>query len=248
MRSIGKRTMLIMALWLAAAASAWSQTPAPAASAPEAAAPPVTAPAPAPVVAAPVAAAPAAAPASAPAAPPALKRPGLVPVESLNAADTAWMMTSTALVLLMTLPGIALFYAGMVRKKSLLGTMAQSVAATAIVSILWFGFGYSLVFSGDGALIGDFARLFGHGIAPTTTLAAAPTIPELLFMAYQMTFAVITCALVAGAVADRMNFAAFLVFCVVWLFPLVWTVFQSLRPYADSAASSLLDDFHITKK
>ncbi len=137
---------------------------------------------------------------------------------AIDAADTGFMMVATALVLMMTLPGLALFYAGMVRKKSLLAIMAQSVAATAIVSILWFGFGYSLAFSGDGAMIGDFARLFGHGIAPTTTIAAAPTIPELLFMAYQMTFAVITCALVGGAVADRMNFAAFLVFCVVWLF------------------------------
>ncbi len=136
----------------------------------------------------------------------------------IDAADTGFMMVATALVLMMTLPGLALFYAGMVRKKSLLAIMAQSVAATAIVSILWFGFGYSLAFSGDGAMIGDLARLFGHGIAPTTTLAAAPTIPELLFMAYQMTFAVITCALVGGAVADRMNFAAFLAFCVVWLF------------------------------
>ncbi|MCE1236268.1 MAG: ammonium transporter [Hyphomicrobiales bacterium] len=136
----------------------------------------------------------------------------------IDPADTGFMMVATALVLMMTLPGLALFYAGMVRKKSLLAVMAQSVAATAVVSILWFGFGYSLAFSGDGAMIGDLARVFARGVGLATTTPTAATIPELLFMAYQMTFAVITCALVGGAVADRMNFSAFLVFCVVWLF------------------------------
>ena len=128
------------------------------------------------------------------------------------------MIAATALVLMMTLPGLALFYAGMVRKKSLLAIMAQSVGATAVVSILWFAFGYSLAFSGDGALIGDFGRIFGRGMGLSTTTPIAATIPEMLFMIYQMTFAVITCALVGGAVADRMNFAAFMVFSVIWLF------------------------------
>ena len=136
----------------------------------------------------------------------------------IDAADTGFMIVATGFVLMMTLPALALFYAGMVRKKSLLAIMAQSVAATAIVSILWYAAGYSLAFSGDGAWIGDLARLFGRGIGLETTTAAAPTIPEMLFLAYQMTFAVITCALVGGAVADRMNFAAFVVFCVLWLF------------------------------
>lgn len=136
----------------------------------------------------------------------------------IDAADTGFMIVATGFVLMMTLPALALFYAGMVRKKSLLAIMAQSVAATAIVSILWYAAGYSLAFSGDGAWIGDLARLFGRGIGLETTAAAAPTIPEMLFLAYQMTFAVITCALVGGAVADRMNFAAFVVFCVLWLF------------------------------
>jgi len=137
---------------------------------------------------------------------------------AIDAADTGFMIAATALVLMMTLPGLALFYAGMVRKKSLLATMAQSVGATALVSILWFGLGYSLAFTGDGALFGGLSRVFGLGIGLDTTTPLAPTIPELLFMAYQMTFAVITCALVGGAVADRMNFAAFVVFCVLWLF------------------------------
>ncbi|NLH82917.1 MAG: ammonium transporter [Phyllobacteriaceae bacterium] len=136
----------------------------------------------------------------------------------IDPADTGFVIVATALVLMMTLPALALFYAGMVRKKSLLAVMAQSVAATAVVSILWFALGYSLAFSGDGAAIGDFARVFARGIGLTTTVSAAPTIPELLFLVYQMTFAVITCALVGGAVADRMNFSAFVAFCVVWLF------------------------------
>ncbi len=137
---------------------------------------------------------------------------------AIDAADTGFMIVATALVLMMTLPGLALFYAGMVRKKSLLATMAQSVAATAIVSILWFGLGYSLAFTGDGAVLGGLSRLFGSGIGLDTTSTLAPTIPELLFMAYQMTFAVITCALIGGAVADRMTFSGFVIFCVLWLF------------------------------
>ena len=136
----------------------------------------------------------------------------------IDAADTGFMIVATALVLLMTLPGLALFYAGMVRKKSLLGTMAQSVAATAIVSILWYAIGYSLAFTGDGALIGSAARLFGAGIGLETVSPFAKTIPEMLFLGYQMTFAVITVALVGGAVADRLNFSAFVIFSVLWLF------------------------------
>ncbi len=147
-----------------------------------------------------------------------LNAPAFAADATIDPADTGFMMVATALVLMMTLPGLALFYAGMVRKKSLLAVMAQSVGATALISLLWFALGYSLAFSGDGALIGDFGRIFGRGIGLSTTTPIAATIPELLFMAYQMTFAVITCALVGGAVADRMNFAAFLVFCVVWLF------------------------------
>jgi Amt family ammonium transporter len=138
--------------------------------------------------------------------------------EAISAADTGFMIAATALVLMMTLPGLALFYSGMVRKKNVLATMAQSAAATAVVSLLWFAIAYSLAFSGDGAWLGDFNRAFLRGIGMETTSPLARTIPEMLFMAYQMTFAVITCALVGGAVADRMKFSAFLLFCVFWLF------------------------------
>jgi Amt family ammonium transporter len=136
----------------------------------------------------------------------------------IEPADTAFIIIATALVLMMTLPGLALFYAGMVRRKNVLGTMAQSAAAVAIVSILWFAVGYSLTFSGSGPVLGDFNRAFMAGVGLDTTHTLAPTIPEMLFSVYQMTFAVITCALVGGAVADRMKFSAFCLFCVFWLF------------------------------
>ena len=136
----------------------------------------------------------------------------------IDPADTGFMIICTALVLMMTLPGLALFYSGMVRKKNVLAVMAQSVAATAVVSILWFVAAYSLAFTGDSPVLGGLSRIFLHGIGLETVSPFAKTIPELLFMAYQMTFAVITCALVGGAVADRMKFSAFLMFCVIWLF------------------------------
>jgi Amt family ammonium transporter len=137
--------------------------------------------------------------------------------QKIDGADTAWMMVATAIVLMMTLPGLALFYAGMVRKKNVLATMAQSLAATALVSILWVAVGYSLAFHGDGALIGDLDRVFLQGMGMDAISALAPTIPEALFMLYQMTFAIITVALVAGSVADRMRFSAFLLFSALWL-------------------------------
>jgi len=136
----------------------------------------------------------------------------------IDAADTAFMIAATALVMMMTLPGLALFYSGMVRKKNVLATMAQSLIATAVVSLLWIGIAYSLAFSGDGALIGDASRALLSGIGVDTVSPLAKTIPEILFMIYQMTFAVITCALVGGSVAERMRFSAFMLFCVLWLF------------------------------
>ncbi len=135
----------------------------------------------------------------------------------IDPADTAWMICATAFVLMMTLPGLALFYAGMVRKKNVLGTMAQSLAAAAVVSLLWAAVGYSLAFTGDGALIGTLDRLFLQGLTMGGTSPLAKTIPESLFMLYQMTFAIITVALVAGSVADRMRFSAFVLFSVLWL-------------------------------
>ena len=136
----------------------------------------------------------------------------------IDGADTAFMIVATALVLMMTLPGLALFYSGMVRKKNVLATMAQSLIATAVVSLLWVGVAYSLAFSGDGAYIGDLARALLNGVGIDTVSPLAKTIPEALFMSYQMTFAVITCALVGGSVAERMKFSAFMLFCVLWLF------------------------------
>ncbi len=136
----------------------------------------------------------------------------------IDAADTGFMIAATALVLMMTLPGLALFYSGMVRKKNVLATMAQSLVATAIVSLLWFAVAYSLVFTGDGAYLGGLSRAFLSGIGLDTVSPFAKTIPEMLFATYQMTFAVITCALVGGAVAERMKFSAFVLFCVLWLF------------------------------
>jgi len=135
----------------------------------------------------------------------------------IDPADTAFMIAATALVLLMTLPGLALFYCGMVRRKNVLATMAQSFAATAVVSLLWFAAGYSFAFRGDGAVFGGLDRLFLSGIGLDTVSPFAASIPEMLFMAYQMTFAVITCALVGGAVADRLKFSAFALFCALWL-------------------------------
>jgi Amt family ammonium transporter len=144
-------------------------------------------------------------------------QPALAAEARIDAADTGFMILATALVLLMTLPGLALFYAGMVRKKNVLATMAQSLMATALASLLWFAVGYSLTFRGDGAWIGDFSALLLRDIGPGTVSPLAKTIPELLFCAYQMTFAVITVALVGGATADRLKFSAFTLFAVLWL-------------------------------
>lgn len=136
----------------------------------------------------------------------------------IDPADTAWMTVATALVLMMTLPGLALFYAGMVRKKNLLATMAQSVASVALISLLWIAAGYTLAFSGDGPWLGNLERVFLAGLTPEAISPLAKTIPEALFMLYQMTFAVITCALIGGGVADRMKFSSFLLFTALWLF------------------------------
>ena len=136
---------------------------------------------------------------------------------AIDPADTAWMIAATALVLMMTIPGLALFYAGMVRKKNVLATMAQSLAAVMIGSLLWAALGYSLAFTGEGAWIGSLDRVLLRGMEMNSISSFAKTIPESLFMLYQMTFAVITVALVAGSVADRMRFSAFVWFAVLWL-------------------------------
>jgi ammonium transporter, Amt family len=132
----------------------------------------------------------------------------------LNAADTSWVLACTCLVLMMTIPGLALFYGGLVRKKNVLSTLMQSFACTCLVSLLWVFFGYSLAFSGSGAYLGDTAKFFLMGVAPDSLTG---TIPELLFMVFQMTFAIITPALICGAFADRMKFTSLLWFLGLWL-------------------------------
>ncbi|HEY1363479.1 MAG TPA: ammonium transporter [Xanthobacteraceae bacterium] len=135
----------------------------------------------------------------------------------ISAADTAWMISASGLVLMMTIPGLALFYCGMVRKKNVLATMAQSLACVMLCSVLWFALGYSLSFVGDGPWLGTLRQAFMRGTDMNAVSDLAPTIPEALFMFYQMTFAIITVALVAGSVADRMRFSAFLWFAGGWL-------------------------------
>src|SRR3981189_868673 len=134
----------------------------------------------------------------------------------ISTADTAWMIVATALVLMMTIPGLALFYSGRVAKKNVMSTMAQILAAVSIISILWVMFGYSLAFVGDGPWLGSLDRWFLVGMTMDGVNPAAKTIPEALFMLYQMNFAIITVALVAGSVADRMRFSAYLLFSIGW--------------------------------
>ena len=139
------------------------------------------------------------------------------PIAKINPADTAWMIAATALVLMMSIPGLALFYSGMVRKKNVLATMAQTFAATALGSVLWMVIGYTLTFTKGGPFLGTLDRVMLHGIGMGTVSSFAPSIPEALYMMYEMTFAVITVALVAGSVADRMRFSAFLWFSALWM-------------------------------
>ena len=133
---------------------------------------------------------------------------------TLNGGDTAWILTSTALVLFMTLPGLALFYGGLVRSKNVLSVLMQCFAIAGLVSILWLLVGYSLAFGEGNAYIGDFSKVLLAGIGKDTL---SGTIPEALFMAFQMTFAIITPALVVGGFAERMKFSAMLLFSAIWL-------------------------------
>ncbi len=155
-----------------------------------------------------------------------LARPAWADGAKVDSGDTAWMLTSTALVLLMTIPGLALFYAGMVRKKNILATMMQSFFICALVTVVWMIAGYSLAFGNGNAYFGDFSRLFLSGLSANwdkpfilgagTEAAVATTIPESAFLMFQLTFAIITPALIAGAFADRMKFSALCVFIVLW--------------------------------
>jgi Amt family ammonium transporter len=140
---------------------------------------------------------------------------------TLDTGNTAWMLVSTALVLMMTIPGLALFYGGMVRKKNVLATVMQSFAVCCLATVLWFVVGYSLAFSDGGgmnAYLGGFSKMFLAGITTSTLWApGVANIPEFVFAVFQMTFAIITPALIAGAFAERMKFSALLLFTGLWL-------------------------------
>ena len=223
---------------LIGSASGMAQTAAPAAaapavaSAPEAkAAAPADAKAPAAVAASTAAPAPAAA---APAAP--------VP----NKGDTAWMTMATAMVLFMTLPGLALFYGGLVRSKNMLSVLMQVFVVTSMIYVLWIIYGYSMAFTGGNAFIGGFDKLFLKGVTPDSvaaTFTKGVVIPELSFIAFQATFAAITVALIVGAFAERAKFSAVLLFAVLWFtfsyLPLAHMVWYWDGPDAISDAASL---------
>ncbi|QVM91284.1 ammonium transporter [Pseudomonas entomophila] len=159
-----------------------------------------------------------------------LVMPGLALAEEtaapvLNSGDTAWMLTSTALVLFMTIPGLALFYGGMVRSKNVLSVMMQCFAITGLISILWVIYGYSLAFDTAGmekgvlnfnSFIGGFSKAFLSGVTPSGLTSATALFPEAVFITFQMTFAIITPALIVGAFAERMKFSAMLIFMGVW--------------------------------
>ena len=132
----------------------------------------------------------------------------------LSAGDTAWMLTATALVLFMTIPGLSLFYAGMVRAKNVLSVLMQCFTITALMTILWALYGYSIAFGGEGAYWGGLDKLFLRGV---TVDSLSGSIPETVFMTFQMTFAIITPALIVGAFAERMKFSAMLWFMGLWL-------------------------------
>ena len=134
----------------------------------------------------------------------------------IDSGDTAWMLTSTALVLMMTVPGLALFYGGMVRKKNVLATIMQSFAITCLVTVLWMILGYSLAFTEGNPFIGGISRVMLNGMGVDAISPLAKTIPESVYMCFQMTFAIITPALITGAFADRMKFSAMMWFMTAW--------------------------------
>ncbi|MFT5419294.1 MAG: Amt family ammonium transporter [Candidatus Endobugula sp.] len=144
----------------------------------------------------------------------ALLFPSLANAQTLDGANTAWILTATALVLFMTLPGLALFYAGLVRSKNVLSILMQCFAIACVASLIWLAVGYSLSFSGDGAFIGNLNKAFLAGI---TEDSLSGDIPEILFVMFQMTFVIITPALIIGAFAERMKFSSMLIFTGLWV-------------------------------
>ena len=194
---------------LSAGTLSLAQAPAPADT--TIAAPVADAAAPAPV-AAPAAEAPA--PAAEPVA--AAEAAPTAPAPKLDSGDTAWMLTSTMLVILMVIPGLALFYGGLARSKNMLSVLVQVFVIFALITVLWAVYGYSLTFAGEGQFYGGFDKIFLKGIAPDTLSGLLPTIPEYVFVAFQSTFAAITVALIVGSFAERIKFAAVLIFAVLW--------------------------------
>lgn len=152
---------------------------------------------------------------------------------SIQSGDTAWLLTSTALVLFMMIPGLALFYAGLVRSKNVLSIFMQCFALTAVLSLVWLACGYSLSFTGDSGVFGTLDKIFLKGVTPSSTYAAYPNIPEHLWFVYQMMFFLITPGLFIGAFAERMKFSAILVFSVFWSLlvyvPTCWGVWHKMN-------------------
>ena len=140
--------------------------------------------------------------------------PDTVNAQELNSGDTAWMLTATSLVLFMTLPGLALFYGGLVRSRNVLSLLMQCFTIACISSIVWVIYGYSIAFKGNGNFIGDLSALFLSGITRNSQIEQ---FPETVFIMFQMTFAIITPALVVGAFAERMKFGAMCIFSLLWL-------------------------------
>ncbi len=201
--------------------------------------------------AAPAAAEAAAAPAAAatPAAPATPTEPFLVTNDKISSGDTAWMLTSTALVLMMTIPGLALFYGGMVRKKNVLATLMQSFAITCLVTVLWWLVGYSLAFTpGSTAFLGGWAHSLFNSVSylkeagKTSVSHIATTIPETVFAMFQLTFAIITPALICGSFAERMKFSAMMWFMGVWLLVVYCPIAHMVwEPSGWLAAKGVLD-------
>ncbi|MDZ4100549.1 MAG: ammonium transporter [Hydrogenophaga sp.] len=207
-------TLLLGAGLAFAGLSATAQTTTEAPPAAAAAAPAADAPAAAPAVVEAPAAAVAAPAEAAPAAPAeeAVK-------ETMDKGDVAWMMVSTILVVLMVVPGLALFYGGLVRSKNMLSVLMQVMVVFSLIVVLWAVYGYSLAFGGEGLIVANLDKVFLMGITPATlaaTFTPGVMIPELIFVAFQATFAGITCALIVGSFAERMKFSAVLLFCALW--------------------------------
>ena len=141
------------------------------------------------------------------------------PKETVDKGDTTWMMISTVLVILMVIPGLALFYGGLVRSKNMLSVLMQVMVVFSLISILWAFYGYSLTFGGEGLIVGNLSKAFLMGVTPdslATTFTPGVMIPEYIFIAFQCTFAGITCALIVGSFAERIKFSAVLLFCALW--------------------------------